>query len=238
MQRQPFIVKDNSQGSESHEELSLRSVAYYNARTMGYMPPTPDDILDLDGEDADPPGPLPVVAESEVAEPEPAVSENGDATVLGDHPDQGQIVTQMEVVNPVPVIDPEEEDKLILDGIQNPDQNNRVYSLEDLLNHIKDKNLNLRLRRPSTSNGDCLFDSLEDLIEKFDINSVPRDKNLLRQAICSSFTSHPQFPTWMSLHFKRPVVFQMWYAKMKKTGTYSDNMGLIVAAAAHYLGII
>ena len=215
-------------------------MAYYNARTMGYMPPTPDDILDLDDEDADPPGSLPVDVATEVAEPEPVVSENGDATVLGDHPDPGQIVTQMDVVNPVQDqdIDREEEDKLILDGIQNPDQNNRVYSLEDLLNHIKDKSLNLRLRRPSTSNGDCLFDALQDLIEKFDIKSVPRDMNLLRQAICSSFTSHPQFATWMSLHFKRPVVFQMWYAKMKKTGTYSDNMGLIVAAAAHYLGMI
>ena len=213
-------------------------MAYYNARTMGYLPPTPDDILDIADEDTDPPGPLPVDAESEVAECEPVVSENGDATVLGDQPVQGQIVTQMDIDVPVPVSDPEEEDKLILDGIQNPDQNNRVYSMEDLLNHIKDKNLNLRLRRPSTTNGDCLYDSLEDLIMKFDIKSVPRDKDLLRQAICSSFTSHPQFATWMSLHFKRPVVFQMFFAKHKKSGTYTDNMGLVIAAAAHYLGII
>ena len=227
----------------THEELSIRSVAFYNARTMGYIPPTPDDILDVDDEDAandDLPGALP--ADAELAEPQPVDAEpvdadDGDANVTGDNPDPGQIVTQMVEEVPVPDIDREAEDKLILDGIVNADGDNQVFSVDDLDNHIRDKNLNLRLRRPSISNGDCLFDSLLDLIEKFDIKIVPRERHLLRQAICSSFTRHPQFPTWMQNHFKRPVVFQTYLANMKKTGQYSDNMGLIVAVAAHYLGI-
>ena len=230
------IIFHHIQGSETHEELSLRSVAYYNARTMNYIPPTPDDILDVDDDEdgADDEAHRDVPEDAEVVGPEPM---NGDgdghtAPVLGD---EGHLGAE-EVVTAAPDIDHDEEDNMILNSIQNADQGNRMYSLEALDRHIKAKHLNLRLRRPTSNDGNCFFDTLSDLIEKFQIRNVPQDKDLLRQAICCSFTSHPNFSTWMVDNFKKPVVFQKYISGMKKSGTYTDNMGLIIAVAAHFLG--
>ena len=215
-------------------------MAFYNARTMGYIPPTPDDVLDIDDDDVQAVydefhGVVRVVAEPVDAEPMDVEPEDAEADDVEDDDADAEAADPGQVPD-LPEIDPEEEDKLILDGIQNADADNQVHSLEDLVNYIEAQNLNLRLRRPIRKDGNCLFDSLVDLIEKFDIKTVPRDHNLLRQAICSSFTRHPQFPTWMANHFKRPVVFQMYLENMKKNGIYSDNMGLIVAVAAHFIG--
>ena len=210
-------------------------MAYYNARTMNYIPPTPDDILDVDDDedDANDEPHRDVPEDAEVLDPEAMDEGDGHtAPVLGDSPDLGDA----QVVTAAPDVVHEEEDNLILDSIQNGDGSNPVYSLDQLARHIEAKNLNLRLRRPSSSDGNCFFDSLCDLIDKFNIRNVPHDKDQLRQGICCSFTSHPQFPFWMTEIFKKPVVCQMFLSNMKKSGTYTDNMGLIIAVAAQFLG--
>lgn len=194
---------------------------------MNYTPPTENDILDIadadyDGDDDDDDaslGPVPSHIDDGEIDGETASPQDN---IHGD------------IENPV--IDQEAEDQIILNGIQNADANNRVYNLEDLTNQIDTKNLNLRLGRPSSRDGNCLFDSLTYLVKKYEIENVPQCHKLLRQDICSSVTRHPEFPTWMAIHFKRPVVFQLFLENMRKNGTYSDNMGLIIAASAHFLG--
>ena len=134
--------------------------------------------------------------------------------------------------------DQEDQDEAIVDQITEPDDFNKVLDLDDLLEHIETKKLNLALRRPTSMDGNCLFDSLCDLIEKFDIKSVPREKQLLRQKICDSMIRHPEFPSWMKEIFKRPVPFQMFLQKQKKNGQFSDNMGFMITTAAFLIGKI
>ena len=217
-----------SQGTETHEELSIRSVAFYNARTMNYTPPTENDILDIT--DADYDGGDDDDDDASLA-PVPSNIDDGDiegGTASPQEDTHGDIAR--------PVIDQDEEDQMILNNIQNADDDNCVYNLEELTNYIDTRNLNLRLGRQSSRDGNCLFDSLAYLVTKYEIENVPRCHKLLRRDICNSVTKHPQFPTWMAVHFKRPVVFQLFLENMRRNGTYSDNMGLIVAASAHFLG--
>ena len=129
------IIFHYIQGSETHEELSLRSVAYYNARTMNYIPPTPDDILDVDDDedDANDEPHRDVPEDAEVLDPEAMDEGDGHtAPVLGDSPDLGDA----QVVTAAPDVVHEEEDNLILDSIQNGDGSNPVYSLDKLVRHI------------------------------------------------------------------------------------------------------
>ena len=199
---------------------------------MNYIPPTENDILDTDDDEGDENDDGMIAPADNDGMIAPADNDDGD----NEERLAGSPTVNFQEDNAIPDIDQDEEDQRILNSIQNADANNRVFDLDELLNHIVSKNLNLRLRRPTSMNGNCLFDSLVDLVEKFEIVNVPRCQNLLRQAICNSMMRHPEFPTWMSLHFKRPVVFQLFLKNMKRSGTYCDNMGLMIAASAHFLG--
>ena len=226
-----FGLDNTFQGSETHEELSLRSVSFYNARTMNYTPPTENDILDV-GDDND-------VDNDEGYDGD----DDSEQQIEVDTPppqglcERNQESYQNEQEDTVAGIDQEDPDQAIVDRITEPDDYNQVFEMSDLLKHIKLKKLNLRLRRPTSVDGNCLPDALSDLIEKFDIKSVPRDKHLLRQFICESLVRHPQFPTWMREIFKRPIPFQLFLQKQRKNGQYSDNMGFMVTAAAYSIGM-
>ena len=200
---------------------------------MGYTPPTENDILDSEGVDT--------VSDVVVAGPpdEDSAGDAGLSLVAGSvdvtqddpHRDMDENFNEENVY-----VDPEEQDQEMLSLILEPDDNNQSFDLNDLLAHINAKNLNLRLRRPSSTDGNCLYDSLCDLCEKFDIPNVPREKGLLRKAVCNSLTRHPEFPRWMKEIFRKPAVFQKYLATMMKSGQWSDNFGIITAAAAHLIG--
>lgn len=233
----------NRQGTPLHEEMSIRSVSFYNSRTLGFTipaceePPDPDPDLnnDVSANNDDVP---PVNNEVEINE------RNCETPPAGFNGDQLENESEEYLRDHLDVQDDNEDDneennaekKELVKRILNGQGNNIVYSLDQVYSHIRDKNLQLVPRKKISPDGNCFFESCGDLADKFDIN-VPRDKFLLRQLLVDSMKDHPEYPRWLELCCEGDEeVFDLTAEELRKDGTYTDASGWIVMTAACVLG--
>ena len=249
----------NVQGTALHKEMSVRSVSFYNSRTLGFV--LPDHLV--------PPDPGPDVEDDNNNDVEQLVNEDeernnerncetprGFSGDILENESEASLLSQLEedLANDndeeAPINEDEEEmpdddtcpgvnaaQYSQVDIILNGDGGGPIYSMEELFCHIKDKNLPLRSRDlVVSSDGNCFFESLQDLAEKFNL-PVPHDKHLLRHIITDSMKGHPDVLTWVQefLHGEMKN-FEEIVARLSKDRQYTDNYGMTTLTAAHVLG--
>ena len=250
----------NCQGTPHHKEMSIRSVAFYNSRTLGYVmpdhliPPDPgpdtdvgdnnneEDVINEDEENNErncepPPGFIGDILENESG-----------ASLLTrleeDLGDDDQEMDDVEVntgliddVHSVLNASQEAENNLV-DGILNDDGRGKLYTMKQLLSHIHDKNLPLRPRKKTQSDGNCYYESIQDLADKFQL-PVPRDKHLLRLLITDSMATHPDFLTWVQEHFQGELAaFEKFVDRLRIDGHFTEGFGFTTLTTAHLLGTV
>ena len=190
----------HSQGEKIHEELSIRSVAFYNARTLGYLPDKTLPELDDVEHDRD----------------NPDVTDDWNIDFGLNEEEQRQTLVQN-----------------VLGGQAPPPQLSNL-SLDE---HIRIRRLSLKKRRPILSDGNCWFDSLDDLLGLYPIAGVPRGHLNIRSYICDRVLALAQTPDWIATHFGDNIsAFKDYLAIMKTSGTYTDDYGIITVATSLILG--
>ena len=123
-----------------------------------------------------------------------------------------------------------------VENVLNNGGSGKVYSMKELFSHINEKNLPLRSRNLVKPDGNCFFESCEDLARKFDL-PVPHDKHLLRRLITDSMPGHPDFLEWVQIHFHGEISdFEECIARLRKDGQFTDGYGLTTLTAAHVFG--
>ena len=178
----------------------MRSVAFYNARSMGYLPeklfPELDDTgQEDDGEDVTDNWDL----DSDRAVD--AVDERLALGVLGGH----------DPAPPMPAL-----------------------SLDE---HIRSRGLSLRKRKLITGDGNCWWHCINDLLEINPVPGVPRGHQSLRYFICDRVMALPNSSSWIEVFFENRVsAFNNFIARMKISGEFTDNYGLIPLATSLILG--
>ena len=245
----------NCQGTPHHKEMSIRSVAFYNSRTLGYVmpdhliPPDPgpendddnnngqeQDVINEDEENNERKCETPRGFRGDILENESGASL---LTRLEEdlvHDDQDKDDDEANIGLNDDVNASQEVENNRVDRILNDDGGGTLYTMNQLLSHIREKNLPLRPRKVIQSDGNCFFESIQDLAEKFQL-PVPRDKLLLRHLIADSMTSHPEFLTWIQIHFDGEIRdFETVRDRVRQHGHFTDSYGFCTATAAHVLG--
>ena len=190
------------QGEKIHEEYSMRSVCFYNARSLGYLPET--IFPETDDNDAD---------------DDPNVTD--DWNLESDH-----------------VLDRREEEDCVRRVLGGHDQPPRpLIPLLTLDEHISTRGLSLKKRRPSLTDGNCWWDSLDDLLEINPISGVPSGHLSLRSYICDRVMALPLTTSWIRDYFGNSrTAFQDFLDIMKRPESYTDDYGLITLATSLVLG--
>ena len=250
----------NCQGTPHHKEMSIRSVAFYNSRTLGYVmpdhliPPDPgpendeddnnngqeQDVINEDEENNERKCETPRGFRGDILENESGASlltrleedlvdddqdKDDDEANLGRNDDVNSVLNASQ-----------EASNNRVNRILNDDGGGTLYTMNQLLSHIRQNNLPLRPRKVIQSDGNCFFESIQDLAEKFQL-PVPQDKLLLRQLIADSMESHPEFLTWVQIHFYGELRdFETVRDRVRQHGHFTDSFGLCPATAAHVLG--
>ena len=246
----------NAQGTKLHEEMSIRSVAFHNSRTLGFiMPPhlvPPDldpeesheensnaDAQDVACEDEennemniDPPG---FTGDPLEAENPNDLLARLEPDLVGDDDEE----VEEEVAEPsrdAEVMATEENMKQkvnrILNGGGGP-----IYTLQQVFEHIEEKKLGLRSRDLIAGDGNCFYSSILDLAKKFEIPGIPNDTHLLRLQITDAMKEHPRFLHWIQFYFDGDFeLFERTAELLRQNSQFTDNMGLTTATAAHMIG--
>ena len=245
----------NAQGTKLHEEMSIRSVAFHNSRTLGFImppdlvPPNPDpgdDNDDNSNVDA------PEVSSQDVENNEMSIEPRG---FTGDHleaetpedllarlepdlvGDDEEVEEELEEASRTAEVVAQKENKkekvnMILNG-----GGGRIYTLQQVFEHIERKNLGLRSRDLVAGDGNCFYSSILDLAKKYDITGISNDKHLLRLQITDAMKEHPRFLHWIQDIFEGDFeLFESVAESLRENGQLTDNMGLTTATAAHMIG--
>ena len=120
-----------------------------------------------------------------------------------------------------------------------PDQPPPPLPAQSLDEHIRSRGLSLQKRRPILSDGNCWWDCIDDLMEIHPIPGVPRGHLNIRKYICDRVMSLPAalINDWIQIHFKNRVsAFGSFLNKLKRSGTYTDDFGIITLATSLILG--
>ena len=108
--------------------------------------------------------------------------------------------------------------------------------LDSVTEHINRHNLNLQHFGHVRSNGDCLYDSLYNLILHYNIEVGATDVQDLRKKIASHVRHHPNSKFWKQSVFKNQGrLMASFIFQHSRPGTFSDSDGLILHAAADLL---
>ena len=188
------------QGDKIHEEYSLRSVAFYNARSLGFLPEK--IMMETDDNDLD---------------DGPDVTDDWNLESSG-------------VLNR---IDDENCVLQVLGGQEQPPP----LPLLTLDEHIATRGLSLMKRRLTKTDGNCWFDGLDDLLELNPISGVPRGHLRIRSYVCDRVMALPFTSSWITNFFRNSRnAFLHYLDKMKRSGTYTDDFGIITLATSLILG--
>ena len=117
-----------------------------------------------------------------------------------------------------------------------------VVTLEDeegdpLLEHIEASGLPLKLRRPTLNDGNCWYDAAADQVLLHNITDKPHQHEELRREVCQALRHLPQADTWRENFFSNSrKKFSLFIKRHSKSGTWTDNLGILCQATALYLG--
>ena len=244
----------NAQGTKLHEEMSIRSVAFHNSRTLGFImppdlvPPNPEpgddhDVNNGDAQDV-------TVTSQDEENNETSIEPRG---FTGDHLEAETPEDLLARLEPDIVADDEEVEEELEDAskaaeVAAPKENimqkvnmilngggGQIYTLQQVFEHMK--NLGLRSRDLVPRDGNCFYWSILDLAQKYDIPGVRSDKHLLRLQITDAMKEHPQFLNWIQDIFEGDFeLFETTAECLRQNGQLTDNMGLTTATAAHMIG--
>ena len=110
---------------------------------------------------------------------------------------------------------------------------------DPLLKHIEASGLPLRLRRATLMDGNCWYDAAADQVVLHQIPGRPEDHQQLRLEVCRSLRHLPQTSTWVENFFSNSKKrFSKFIARHRRSGTWTDNLGIMCQATALYLGKI
>ena len=88
------------------------------------------------------------------------------------------------------------------------------------------------------TDGNCFFESIQDLADKFEL-PLPRDKHLLCLLITDSMANHPDFLTWVQEHFQGELAaFEKFVDRLRIHGHFTDGFGFTTLTTAHLLGTV
>ena len=105
----------------------------------------------------------------------------------------------------------------------------------DLLRHIEKFCLNLTVRPPTVSDGNCWYDAMADQVRLHDLDR-PRTPSGLRRAVCEAIPLMPEAKEWCRSLFPDSASFISFLVKHSTPGTWTDPMGIMCQATALYLG--
>ena len=107
---------------------------------------------------------------------------------------------------------------------------------DPLVEHIRDSGLPLKMRPPTLSDGNCWYDAVADQIRLMKIPDKPTYHAEVRDNVTKSLMNLPQTQTWIQNFFNNSMQnFQKFIADHQKTGTWTDNRGILCQATAFYL---
>ena len=105
----------------------------------------------------------------------------------------------------------------------------------DLLRHIEKFDLNLILRPPTLSDGNCWYNAMADQVRMHDLKR-PETPSGLRKAVCEAIPFMPEAKEWSRSLFPDTASFISFLTKHSTPGTWTDSMGIMCQATALYLG--
>ena len=110
--------------------------------------------------------------------------------------------------------------------------------LDSVSEHIERFDLQLEPYGFVRSNGDCFYDSLQNLIQYHNVTTTSSNVVELRKEIANHVKKHPDFRCWKEIVFKNNGrLVNSFINAHSKPGTFTDQDGLIVLTAAHFLNV-
>lgn len=103
--------------------------------------------------------------------------------------------------------------------------------------HIKQYNLPLKVSTPTPAFGDCWWEACMDQLK---LNKMTHPKNALklRRNIVKNLTKNPCFQTFFEVGFGNDLdVYNSFVKEQCKSGTFTDENGILVLATAMHLGV-